>query len=112
MIIEGLLSILVLGGLLFLFLNWKEKLKSKKLLKKYDEDNDKSKQGEELRSTKTRGAEQRRRNGKSAKAKLALKGFGQSEGSGLLPPTDVDDDGKNGISPRGPTRLSKLLRKK
>ena len=79
MIIEITVGVIIIVGLFFLYLNWKEKLKLNKLRREYDESGDKSKR--RVAAVKT--------------SKPADVGNEQFEGRILLPASAIAESGIN-----------------
>lgn len=103
MILEGILFAFLIGGVFFVIFNFFDKRKFKKIQKNYNQDEDKSKQGEERRGIKYRGPEQRRRRVAEPKeTELLNAGLVEPKGKELLPSTGTGSDGET-ISSDGET---------
>jgi len=86
--VVGIIVIIFLMILFFIIWIIHEKIKLKRLRKKYNEDDDKSKQGEERRES---GSFPR-----IAETKPPLKGFVEPQRDSVLPPTETGVDGETG----------------
>jgi len=109
MIIEGIFILLFLGMLFFIYLFQRQKRIEKKLLKKYDERDDKSKQGEQRRNITERNAG-RKRVPEVTDRELSTSGNVESERRELLQTAETIDRGETNVSPRKDSKLARIFK--
>ncbi len=117
MILEGLLGFIFLGFIFYFYFSWRERRYSKKLLKNYDENEDKSKQGEE----ESRKLRRERRSGREGNKFGGLPtvtetepvdaGLVEFKGRELLQTTKTIPDGKTSNSNGKSNKLNRILTK-